>query len=153
MVTFLIAFSFECFGSTSKVAVFTSAAGWIAVFFLVIWTIYTGWEGGETSVWEQVKERWARPLPIPHEVWDRIFPEQVRERIFPKRLRERVARPFANARANARAAHERRCRPPTSVHEVNAEREKKWWSCFTPRPTSHTSDPPSAETQVDGLPL
>ncbi|RPD75534.1 hypothetical protein L226DRAFT_545397 [Lentinus tigrinus ALCF2SS1-7] len=56
MVTFLVAFSFECFKNSDKVAVFTTAATWIAVAFLVGWTIYTGWEGGETSVWERQRQ-------------------------------------------------------------------------------------------------
>ncbi|KAI0720666.1 hypothetical protein C8T65DRAFT_735621 [Cerioporus squamosus] len=71
MVTFLVAFSFECFATPDKVAVFTTAAAWIAVAFLVGWTIYTGWEGGETSVWE-----WQKQLVL--RAYERAVPEHVR---------------------------------------------------------------------------
>ena len=57
MVTFLLAFSFECFSITSHVAIYTTAAGWIIVALLVAWTIITGWEGGETSLWTRTKQR------------------------------------------------------------------------------------------------
>ncbi len=71
MVTFLVAFSFECFGTTDRVAVFTTAATWIAIAFLVVWTIYTGWEGGETSVWERHRQLLLR-------TYERAVPERLR---------------------------------------------------------------------------
>ena len=56
MLTFLLAFSFECFGSPDRTAVYFTAAGWIAVAPLVGWTIITGWEGGETSSWTRMRD-------------------------------------------------------------------------------------------------
>ena len=66
MLTFLLAFSFECFGSGDRTSIFTTAAVWIAVALLIGWTIYTGWEsGGETSVWDNL-----------HRLWDHLFPQK-----------------------------------------------------------------------------
>ncbi|KAI0642660.1 hypothetical protein C8Q79DRAFT_1013332 [Trametes meyenii] len=63
MVTFLLAFSFECFTTPDKVGVFTTAAGWIAVAMLVFWSIFTGWESDETSIWERVQSRLKTMVP------------------------------------------------------------------------------------------
>ena len=57
MVTFLFAFSYECFISSNLAAIWTTAAGWIAIAILVVWTIITGWEGGETSSWMRMRDR------------------------------------------------------------------------------------------------
>ncbi|KAI0356096.1 hypothetical protein OH77DRAFT_1401749 [Trametes cingulata] len=59
MVTFLLAFSFECFGTPDKVGVIMTASVWVAVAILVCWCIYTGWEGGETSVWDRPRAWWS----------------------------------------------------------------------------------------------
>ena len=53
MVTFLLAFSFQCFGTPDRVGVFTTAAGWIAVAVLVCWCVFTGWESNEISIWDR----------------------------------------------------------------------------------------------------
>ncbi|KAH9899337.1 hypothetical protein C8Q73DRAFT_638403 [Cubamyces lactineus] len=53
MVTFLLAFSFQTFGTPDRVGVFTTAAGWIAVAILVCWCVFTGWESNEISIWDR----------------------------------------------------------------------------------------------------
>ena len=65
MLTFLLAFSFECFGSGVRTSIFLTAAGWIAVAILVGWTIFTGWESGESSrpVLDILMDLVARVLP------------------------------------------------------------------------------------------
>ncbi|KAI0676470.1 hypothetical protein C8Q78DRAFT_1065287 [Trametes maxima] len=63
MVTFLLAFSFECFTTPDRVGVFTTAAGWIAVAILVFWCIFTGWESDETSVWDRLRTRLQSMIP------------------------------------------------------------------------------------------
>ncbi|KAL7277327.1 hypothetical protein ACG7TL_009184 [Trametes sanguinea] len=68
MVTFLLSFSFECFANADKAGIYSTAAAWIIVAILVVWTIITGWEGGETSMWERLRE-WRS--------W--IFPEKDHE--------------------------------------------------------------------------
>ncbi|KAI0823006.1 hypothetical protein BC628DRAFT_1326187 [Trametes gibbosa] len=50
MVTFLLAFSFECFGTPDRVGVFFFGAVWIAIAILVGWCIFTGWESSETTL-------------------------------------------------------------------------------------------------------
>ncbi|CDO70476.1 hypothetical protein BN946_scf184569.g19 [Trametes cinnabarina] len=64
MVTFLLAFSFECFANADKAGIYSTATAWIIVAILVVWTVITGWEGGETSMWEPLR-RWR----------SRVFPE------------------------------------------------------------------------------
>ncbi|KAI0763100.1 hypothetical protein BD413DRAFT_484729 [Trametes elegans] len=63
MVTFLLAFSFECFGTSDMVSVYATSGAWVAVALLVFWCVFTGWESGETSVWDRPKEWWARLFP------------------------------------------------------------------------------------------
>ncbi|OBZ67952.1 hypothetical protein A0H81_12483 [Grifola frondosa] len=50
MITFLLAFSFECFfGTHDAPAIYMTATAWIAVAILIVWCIYTAWEGSEVS--------------------------------------------------------------------------------------------------------
>lgn len=65
MLTSLLAFFFECFGKDDGTETFLAAAGWIAVAVLVGWTIFTGWESGESSrlVSDILKDLLARALP------------------------------------------------------------------------------------------
>ena len=64
MLTFLLAFSFECFGSGDRTSIFTTAAVWIAVALLIGWTIFTGWEsGGDTSAWDTLLRLWDHLFP------------------------------------------------------------------------------------------
>ncbi|KAH9941634.1 uncharacterized protein BXZ73DRAFT_41460 [Epithele typhae] len=57
MITFLLAFSFECFSVQTHSSLFLTGAGWVIIGLLVCWTIITGWESGETSRWAVYKER------------------------------------------------------------------------------------------------
>ncbi|KAI8976716.1 hypothetical protein BD414DRAFT_517194 [Trametes punicea] len=68
MVTFLLAFSFECFATPDKVGVYSTAAAWIVIALLVTWCIVTGWESGETSFLDRL-----------HDWWSRFFPEKDEE--------------------------------------------------------------------------
>ncbi|KAI0366828.1 hypothetical protein BV20DRAFT_951560 [Pilatotrama ljubarskyi] len=63
MVTFLLAFSFECFSTPDRLGVILTAAVWVAVAILVCWCVYTGWEGGETSGWDRPRAWWSRLFP------------------------------------------------------------------------------------------
>ena len=54
MVTFLCAFSIECFTTTDRNALWISAAAWILVAFLVIWVIYSAWEDTPQPVYKRV---------------------------------------------------------------------------------------------------
>ncbi|KAI0738982.1 hypothetical protein C8Q80DRAFT_1222247 [Daedaleopsis nitida] len=60
MVTFLVAFSLECFGSHNKAALFLTGGVWIAAAILVLWTVITGWESGETPMFANYKQLWAK---------------------------------------------------------------------------------------------
>ncbi|OCH90427.1 hypothetical protein OBBRIDRAFT_887699 [Obba rivulosa] len=44
MITFPIAFSFECFRKHDNVGTFTIAAAWITIAVLIAWCVYIGWE-------------------------------------------------------------------------------------------------------------
>ncbi|OJT02360.1 hypothetical protein TRAPUB_7143 [Trametes pubescens] len=63
MVTFLLAFSFECFGTPDTAGEFIFAAAWSAIAILVCWCIVTGWESGETTLKERLLAWRARLLP------------------------------------------------------------------------------------------
>ncbi|EIW55210.1 uncharacterized protein TRAVEDRAFT_31017 [Trametes versicolor FP-101664 SS1] len=63
MVTFLLAFSFECFGTPDTVGVFIFAAAWSAIAILVCWCIFTGWESGETKLKDRLLAWRERLLP------------------------------------------------------------------------------------------
>ena len=122
MVTFLVAFSFECFGTLDRVAVFTTAAAWIAVAFLVGWTIYTGWEGGETSVWVRVKQR-------------------IRE-LFPSGDDAEQEEQGEDAGSVGGAPS------PAVPSESEKEAEGRWWArirMLTPHSLAHSGDPPMAQ--------
>ena len=54
MVTFLGAFSIQCFTTTNRNALWISAAAWILVAFLVIWVIYSAWEDTSEPVYKRV---------------------------------------------------------------------------------------------------
>ncbi|PCH35237.1 hypothetical protein WOLCODRAFT_125636 [Wolfiporia cocos MD-104 SS10] len=60
MVTFLIAFAFECFVKHDDTSTIVSAVAWFLVGLLIIWTIYTAWEGGEISIQATIREIWDR---------------------------------------------------------------------------------------------
>ena len=54
MLTFLGAFSIECFATTNDSALWISIAVWILVAFLVIWVIYSAWESSSEPVYKRV---------------------------------------------------------------------------------------------------
>ena len=54
MVTFLTAFSIECFTTPNRNALWVSAAAWILVAFLVVWVIYSAWESSSEPVYKRV---------------------------------------------------------------------------------------------------
>ncbi|OSX61051.1 hypothetical protein POSPLADRAFT_1047329 [Postia placenta MAD-698-R-SB12] len=58
MVTFLIAFAFECFETADKPSIIVSGVSWGLVGILIAWCIYTSWEGGETSIREWILSHW-----------------------------------------------------------------------------------------------
>ncbi|KAI0631094.1 hypothetical protein C8Q77DRAFT_1062481 [Trametes polyzona] len=64
MVTFLLAFSLECFETPDKVGIFTTAGVWIAIGVLVFWCIFTGWESSETALKDRVRAWLSRMLPV-----------------------------------------------------------------------------------------
>ncbi|OSX66022.1 hypothetical protein POSPLADRAFT_1130945 [Postia placenta MAD-698-R-SB12] len=59
MVTFLVAFAFECFETADEPSIIVSGVSWGLVGILIIWCIYTSWEGGETSVREWILSHWS----------------------------------------------------------------------------------------------
>lgn len=120
MVTFLVAFSFECFGTLDRVAVFTTAAAWIAVAFLVGWTIYTGWEGGETSVWERQRQMLLR-------AYEHAVPEHVRTSLAKMHDKHKEALQKLSAQA-----HSLQTRVHTYVHSQSMS-------------LPHTNDPPMTD--------
>ena len=120
MVTFLVAFSFECFGTLDRVAVFTTAAAWIAVAFLVGWTIYTGWEGGETSVWERQRQLLLR-------AYEHAVPEHVRTSLAKMHDKHKEALQKLSAQA-----HSLQTRVHTYVHSQSMS-------------LPHTNDPPMTD--------
>ena len=120
MVTFLVAFSFECFGTLDRVAVFTTAAAWIAVAFLVGWTIYTGWEGGETSVWERQRQMLLR-------AYEHAVPEHVRTSFAKMHDKHKEALQKLSAQA-----HSLQTRVHTYVHSQSMS-------------LPHTNDPPMTD--------
>lgn len=120
MVTFLVAFSFECFGTLDRVAVFTTAAAWIAVAFLVGWTIYTGWEGGETSVWERQRQLLLR-------AYEHAIPEHVRTSLAKMHDKHKEALQKLSAQA-----HSLQTRVHTYVHSQSMS-------------LPHTNDPPMTD--------
>ncbi|PIL23459.1 hypothetical protein GSI_14770 [Ganoderma sinense ZZ0214-1] len=131
MLTFLLAFSFECFGSNDSRAIFLTAAGWIAVTVLVGWTIITGWESSESPrpVSDMLKELVAR-----------VFPGKEAEE------GEAVA-VEVNSTADVELGDEK----------TSEESERKWWARVLPlsrRPEvySHASDPPTATPVRTELP-
>ena len=122
MVTFLLAFSFSCFSVTSHVAIFTIAASWIVVAILVFWTIITGWEGGETSVWVRVKQR-IRDVFLSGD--DAEQEEQGED---------------AGSVGGAPS--------PAVPSESEKEAEGRWWArirMLTPHSLAHSGDPPMAQ--------
>ncbi|KAK7676771.1 hypothetical protein QCA50_020239 [Cerrena zonata] len=54
MVTFLGAFSIECFTTNNRNALWISASAWVLVAFLIVWVIYSAWEDSPTPVWKRV---------------------------------------------------------------------------------------------------
>lgn len=123
MVTFLLAFSFECFSTGNKVASFTTGAVWIAVAVLVCWTIITGWESnGESSIWEILKHRWGR-----------LFPEHD------------AADDSATAAVEDHSAHSAR----SATASAREKPERKWWTRIRGgahvHSLPHSSDPPMTE--------
>ena len=116
MVTFLIAFSLECFSTTSKVATFATAAVWIAVALLVCWTIITGWESTESAVPVRIMLR---------DLWERFYP-------FHKELDEGEESGPAETGSTA-----------TAHTSPKAEAERRWWKrVHAPHWFPHSSDPP-----------
>ncbi|KAH9855343.1 hypothetical protein C2E23DRAFT_858007 [Lenzites betulinus] len=63
MVTFLLAFSFECFSTPDRVGVFFFAAVWIAITILVGWCIFTGWESSGTPLMDTLLAWRERVFP------------------------------------------------------------------------------------------
>ncbi|EMD39633.1 hypothetical protein CERSUDRAFT_121858 [Gelatoporia subvermispora B] len=49
MITFPIAFSFECFKRGDDIATFTIAGVWIAIAITAVWCIYVGWDSWNTE--------------------------------------------------------------------------------------------------------
>lgn len=49
MLTFLAAFSYECFIAQDREAVWSAGAAWIIIALLVVWCIYSAWEEGDDS--------------------------------------------------------------------------------------------------------
>ncbi|KAJ3491300.1 hypothetical protein NLI96_g800 [Meripilus lineatus] len=60
-LTFLLAFSLECFKATHPAALSISAVTWFLVGFLIIWTIYTAWESDDPFV-ERVQRKMQEVL-------------------------------------------------------------------------------------------
>ncbi|EJF57927.1 hypothetical protein DICSQDRAFT_157070 [Dichomitus squalens LYAD-421 SS1] len=105
MLTFLLAFSFECFGSNDRTAIFTTAAVWIAVALLVGWTIFTGWEsGGDSSVWD-----------ILHRLWDRLFPAKEPGEEIATEAEEGRTTAAGNEKTKLARWWARRVRPPQAL--------------------------------------
>ncbi|KAI0918570.1 hypothetical protein AcV5_002523 [Taiwanofungus camphoratus] len=80
MVTFLVAFAFECFLKHDDASTYTSAVFWILVGLLVVWCIYTVWEGNDTPAlaWSSVRSAWEGALRECQRVseslkWDSVF--------------------------------------------------------------------------------
>ena len=117
MVTFLVAFSFECFSATSRAAIFSTAAGWIAIALLVLWTVITGWESGETSMWARTKQR----------------------------LRAVFSREDENEDGDGSAALGSSASAVTSEKERLDQRWWARIRMLTPHSFSHSGDPPMAE--------
>ena len=120
MVTFLLAFSFSCFSVTSHVAIFTIAASWIVVAILVFWTIITGWEGGETSVWERQRQMLLR-------AYEYAVPEHVRTSLAKMHDKHKEALQKLSAQA-----HSLQTRVHTYVHSQSMS-------------LPHTNDPPTTD--------
>lgn len=60
MVTFLLAFSLECFDNNDDAAITIMGVIWFIVGSLVIWCLYTGWEIEEQSTWAKIKSIFGR---------------------------------------------------------------------------------------------
>ncbi len=56
MLTFLGAFSLECFLTRDHVAIYTSSVVWFLVGFLILWCIYTAWES-EDPLWARIIQK------------------------------------------------------------------------------------------------
>ncbi|KAI0760212.1 hypothetical protein C8Q74DRAFT_1208734 [Fomes fomentarius] len=68
MVTFLLAFSFECFDTRNKAASAITATVWIAVALLVCWTILTGWDGSDEASQDAPQQMMEKPLSLENDV-------------------------------------------------------------------------------------
>ena len=120
MVTFLFAFSYECFISSTLASIWTTAAGWIAIAILVVWTIITGWEGGETSVWERQRQMLLR-------AYEHAVPEHVRTSLAKMHDKHKEALQKLSAQA-----HSLQTRVHTYVHSQSMS-------------LPHTNDPPMTD--------
>ena len=134
MLTFLLAFSFECFGSGVRTSIFLTAAGWIAVAILVGWTIFTGWESGESS------------RPVSDILMDLVV------RVLPGKEAEE-----SEGGAEGTVAGEAGSANGVVVFDEKAETGKhKWWNRVLPRNRTevfpHVSDPPTATPGGTELP-
>ena len=54
MVTFLAAFSIECFATTNTSALWISVTVWILVAFLIVWVIHSAWESSSEPMYKRV---------------------------------------------------------------------------------------------------
>ncbi|CAL1699558.1 unnamed protein product [Somion occarium] len=62
MVTFLLAFSLECFTTDDRVAIWIAAAAWTVTGFLIVWCIYSAWEDSQGPAWKRVLRALRRGL-------------------------------------------------------------------------------------------
>lgn len=74
MLTFLGAFSLECFLNSDRVARSTLAVVWFLVGFLVMWCIYTVWTN-DYSVWERMLQKVGSIREFSRTFLRKLFPE------------------------------------------------------------------------------
>ncbi|THH32084.1 hypothetical protein EUX98_g2118 [Antrodiella citrinella] len=60
MVSFLAAFSYECFITRDGAAIWSAGAAWIIVGLLIAWCIYSAWEGKDDAWYKRVGETYKR---------------------------------------------------------------------------------------------
>ncbi|KAH9947505.1 hypothetical protein B0H21DRAFT_738326 [Amylocystis lapponica] len=70
MVSFLLAFAFECFVKRDGYSTFTTLVAWIMVGILIFWCIYTAWDsdGVESSTWLLLCDIWDHASTTAHKV-------------------------------------------------------------------------------------
>lgn len=79
MLTFLGAFSLECFTTSDRPALITSSVVWFLVAFLIVWCIYTAWES-EEPLWHFILTRMQEKMDQIREANRAFF-----RRVFPRK--------------------------------------------------------------------